>query len=167
MGWLFLGLFNMHPPTPKRGFLICNNWLKAMIYAFLTNFRLHLILFAAPQAILTQKNPIEKPGIFCNACNADPPQSFFITFSPHPPGSKLSECEGAHQPQLCLASQGGTALLVQLATSWVWDMAFTLLLSFSSCPSNKNWGMTAFSKRIRGWSKDTTSSGNLPVQTDR
>lgn len=70
---------------------------------FQPTIHLDLILFAPPQPILTQKTPIEKPGIFFSVAMLDPPQSFLITFSPHPPGNKLTEHEGAHQPQLCLA----------------------------------------------------------------
>lgn len=103
MGWLFLGLFNMHPPTPKRGFLICNNWLKAMIYVFPTNYSPWSNSFCSTTAYFDTKNPHREAWYFLQCCNADPPQSFLITFSPHPPGNKLTEHEGAHQPQLCLA----------------------------------------------------------------
>lgn len=92
MGWLFLGLFNMHPLIPKRGFLTCNNWLEAMIPGFPINYSPWSNSFHSTTAYLDTKKTIGKPGIFFNACNVDPPQSFLIiTFSPHPAGNKLTD----------------------------------------------------------------------------
>lgn len=130
MGWLFLGLFNMHPPAPKRGFLICNNWLKATTYAFLTNYSPPSNTFHCTTSYLDKKkNPIEKPGIFFNACSADPPQSLWLLLAHiHQVISTLGKWRSTSALALPGQPGGHSALLVQLGTSWVQDMALTLLL---------------------------------------
>lgn len=120
MGWLFLGLFNMHPPAPKRGFLICNNWLKATTYAFLTNYSPPSNTFRCTTSYLDKKKKSHREAWYFLQClQCWPTSEPLITFGPHSPGNKHIRQVKEHislssawpaRGALCLAGAAGNQL---------------------------------------------------------